>query len=328
MRDFRCYAGLAAVEFAADSKKNTTIIQGEFGKTTMVNALQFALYGHAAVSGEATSLLINDQAIHLSGEQDPGRAFVTLDFTHDRQRYQLTRSIRGYLVAGEIRYLPVQGDDLRLTCTDPSGAAKDDPSPDQSIERMLPFAIRNFVLVDARGMVHTTPSALDSLKREVESEKPAVDERFRTRLGVEATGVLRQLMPTSKQSFFSAVKIDQNFRFYVINESDTDVRPYLAMGESYIVSLAFLLAINRLRGWEAPLVIDEPFAFLDAPSKAALGRWLPTFTPQLVLLGTVNSLRFGAEELEPRIGQRIRLIPDDPRDGANVRVVSNREDDA
>ena len=90
MRDFRCYAGLVTIDFSAGPSRNTTIIQGTngAGKTSILHALNFALYGISAVPNENDAPIINNQVLKPSREDKPARARVILDFTDQFNRYQ------------------------------------------------------------------------------------------------------------------------------------------------------------------------------------------------------------------------------------------------
>lgn len=147
LNNFRCYAGIVEIEFSTDVVRNTTVIQGTngAGKTSILQALNFALYGPKAVT--ADSPLINNAVLKSGREEAPARASVILEFRDKGRAYKLTRSIRGFLVGDSVRYANGQ-DDLSLTFTKPDGNTERDPFPEQSIERMLPLPIRTFFLFD------------------------------------------------------------------------------------------------------------------------------------------------------------------------------------
>ncbi|HEX5275184.1 MAG TPA: AAA family ATPase [Candidatus Rubrimentiphilum sp.] len=147
MRDFRCYAGVVEFQFSNDPKRNTTVIQGTngAGKTSILQALLFALYGKSAVTTD--SPIISNDALRSGDERNPARASVTLEFSDAGKRYKLNREIHGFLVAGKITYVSSQNS-VRLTYTTPDGNTEKDPFPDQSIERMLPSPIRTFFFFD------------------------------------------------------------------------------------------------------------------------------------------------------------------------------------
>ena len=140
--------------------------------------------------------------------------------------------------------------------------------------------------------------------------KAILEERLRATLGEDATEILKNLVSDSKKHFFSEIKIDPGFLLRVLDSDGRDVRSQLSMGETQVSSLAFMLAMTRLGGQQAPLVVDTPLARLDVSVRAHTAHWLPMLTSQLILL--VTDAEYGADvaaELTPKIGARMRLNP-------------------
>ena len=140
--------------------------------------------------------------------------------------------------------------------------------------------------------------------------KSILEERLRMTLGEDATEILSNLVSDSKKHFFSEIRIDPGFLLRVLDSDGRDVRSQLSMGETQVSSLAFMLAMTRLGGQQAPLVVDTPLARLDVSVRAHTAHWLPMLTSQLILL--VTDAEFGpdvAAELAPKIGVRMRLNP-------------------
>jgi DNA sulfur modification protein DndD len=140
--------------------------------------------------------------------------------------------------------------------------------------------------------------------------KSLLETRLRSTLGERATEILRKLVSDSKKYFFAEIKVDSGFILRVLDNEGRDVRSHLSMGETQVSSLAFMLAMTRLGGQEAPLVVDTPLARLDASVRANAADWLPQLSPQLILL--VTDAEYGQdvqEHLAPRVGARIRLAP-------------------
>jgi DNA sulfur modification protein DndD len=140
--------------------------------------------------------------------------------------------------------------------------------------------------------------------------KTVLEDRLRATLGAEATSILRNLVSDSKKYFFSEIKVDAGFLLRVIDNEGRDVRSQLSMGETQVASLAFMLAMTRLGGQEAPLVVDTPLARLDVSVRGNAAHWLPNLTPQLVLL--VTDAEYGSdveEHISSRVGLKMRLSP-------------------
>jgi|GEM_PF-5355317 len=149
MREFRCYNGLAEVTFASGSK-NATVILGTngAGKTSILQALNFVLYGMNATDQDLDAPLISNNALKGSYSDSPARANVTLHFSHEGIPYQLIRTLKGFLEGGRVRYVPAKPEDLRLTFRMPDGNTERDEFPQQRIEQMLPSPIKTFFLFD------------------------------------------------------------------------------------------------------------------------------------------------------------------------------------
>jgi DNA sulfur modification protein DndD len=144
----------------------------------------------------------------------------------------------------------------------------------------------------------------------LQSVKNILEGRLRATLGGEATNILRNLVSDAKKYFFSEIKVDAGFLLRVIDNDGRDVRSQLSMGETQVSSLAFMLAMTRLGGQEAPLVVDTPLARLDVSVRVNTAHWLPSLTRQLILL--VTDAEYGPEveqQLAAHIGSRMRLTP-------------------
>ncbi len=103
LENFRQFKGRQEIVFSDLNERNVTIIHAEngFGKTTVLKALLWALYGRDGLMGadgkeedfEKPDEIINEGEVHRGG--DPGHiaATVQLTFKHDDSRYILTRKL-------------------------------------------------------------------------------------------------------------------------------------------------------------------------------------------------------------------------------------------
>jgi DNA sulfur modification protein DndD len=103
VENFRQFKGRQEIIFADQRSRNVTIVHAEngFGKTTLLKALMWALYGQSGLNGadgkgddfEKPGEIIHEGTVHRGG--DPGRvaATVKLTFKHDEARYVLTRRL-------------------------------------------------------------------------------------------------------------------------------------------------------------------------------------------------------------------------------------------
>jgi len=98
IRNFRQFKGEQEIIFSDNKKQNVTLVHAEngFGKTTLLNAILWALYGHKGLTPdfEGKDQLIHNGLSH-SYRDKPNEleALVHLTFTHDGARYMLSRAL-------------------------------------------------------------------------------------------------------------------------------------------------------------------------------------------------------------------------------------------
>ena len=97
LENFRQFKGRQEIVFSDLRERNVTIVHAEngFGKTTLLNAILWALYGRAGLSEdfEKPDLLIHEGLAHHCSEPSTLEAAVHLTFKHGDDRYILNRSI-------------------------------------------------------------------------------------------------------------------------------------------------------------------------------------------------------------------------------------------
>ena len=91
MTDFRQFLGEATLEFSSDDQSMVTIVHGEngVGKTTILNAIHWCLYGQTLGDFEEPDRLVNDTALQEFARTS---ANVELQFVHDETVYRLSRT--------------------------------------------------------------------------------------------------------------------------------------------------------------------------------------------------------------------------------------------
>jgi DNA sulfur modification protein DndD len=126
-----------------------------------------------------------------------------------------------------------------------------------------------------------------------------------------------------KQDHFQDVRLDQDFRLEVIDRWGMQTRKELSAGERQILSLAFITAMSKLSGEEAPLVMDTPFGRLSGNHLTAVCQNLPDLTPQLILFVTDREWDEASKtNLEPRTGLQYRLAFDEKTGCTDILEVS------
>lgn len=98
IRNFRQFKGEHEIIFSDNREQNVTLIHAEngFGKTTLLNAILWALYGHKGLTPDFEGkehLIHNGLAHSYRNKPNELEAMVHLSFTHDGARYMLTRAL-------------------------------------------------------------------------------------------------------------------------------------------------------------------------------------------------------------------------------------------
>lgn len=111
-----------------------------------------------------------------------------------------------------------------------------------------------------------------------------------------------------KQEHFQDIQLDSSFRLEVIDRWGLPTRQELSAGERQILSLAFICAMVKVSGEDAPLVMDTPFGRLSGNHLSAVAENLPGLASQLVLFVTDREWDEASRtRLEPRTGAQYEL---------------------
>jgi len=95
MYNFRQYIGEQTVEFSTDSEKNVTVFIGvnTSGKTTIVRAFEWCLYGNGK-KGFEDPILLNSEVRDNMNEGESQSVSVAVTFTHNNMVYTLKRTFK------------------------------------------------------------------------------------------------------------------------------------------------------------------------------------------------------------------------------------------
>jgi DNA sulfur modification protein DndD len=116
------------------------------------------------------------------------------------------------------------------------------------------------------------------------------------------------------------VHVSDDYRLQVLSHGMDDLAGR-SEGEKQMLSLAFLVAMTKVSGEDAPLVIDTPFARLSNEPATNILRELPDLAQQLVLLVTDREIEADGERvLAPRIGKRYLIRWDDTTGESSLEV--------
>jgi DNA sulfur modification protein DndD len=111
-----------------------------------------------------------------------------------------------------------------------------------------------------------------------------------------------------KTAHFKQIRLTDDYSLDVIDRYGLPARPDLSAGERQVLSLAFITAMAKVSGKEAPLVMDTPFGRLSGEHRANITEHIPELSDQLVLFVTDEELREHARKnLQHRIGAEYGL---------------------
>ena len=133
--------------------------------------------------------------------------------------------------------------------------------------------------------------------------KDSLVTELRRDMSSEATEIFKTF--TWKKDHFDRVVIGDGYLLSLLDRHGDNVRDVNSMGETQLLSLAFMLSMTRVSDHSAPLVIDTPLARLDMTVRANLLRALPDLTRQLVLLVTDSEMDLTSREyIDARVGMQ------------------------
>jgi len=166
LNNFRQFLGRQSLEFISpDDRKNVTVIYGENGKgkTSLYRALMFCLYGIKKLSQDPQESdqeinLVNKVALDEAEEvgKDVVKAFVEIEFMHDRKNYVLKREMLG--IKSEDKEVEQIGD-VSLAETKEDGNTVLLMDPDDiavKINSILDIRVREYFLFDGEKIEKLT----------------------------------------------------------------------------------------------------------------------------------------------------------------------------
>jgi DNA sulfur modification protein DndD len=177
MKNFRQFRGVQELDFASDARqdgKNVTVIFGKNGrgKTGIFRAIIFCLFGERQLTQDEE---ITDKEIYLVNlaelemmalEKKAVEAFVSLNFEHKGEHYEIRRSIKG-IMDGNERFEQI--DKIVLTHIKADGNAtviKDSEEIKKIINNILDKSIKEYFLFDGEKIQRLTLASIEQ-RREV-----------------------------------------------------------------------------------------------------------------------------------------------------------------
>jgi DNA sulfur modification protein DndD len=148
LKDFRQYRGEQSLRFSTSDDRNVTIVYGAngAGKTALLNAFTWALYGEHSPAFEEPEDLINHSAWAEAESGETVEARVTLVFEDQGQTYTVERvdSARKGEDGARIQLEP----EVSLHFIDESGRSHVRDNPEKAIRQILPDRLHSFFFFD------------------------------------------------------------------------------------------------------------------------------------------------------------------------------------
>lgn len=176
LEDFRQFAGRQHLEFSTDPKRNVTLIYGSngAGKTTILNALTWGLYGKTTPGLKSPEYLINEIAWASAQPGDEVTARIVLEFDDGGKRFTMERRVSARKPAdGSAR--AAENEEATLHVTDATGR-NEQGAPEGTINAILPERLHRFVFFDGERDIERL--ARDDAYEEIE-------DAIKTVLGLE-----------------------------------------------------------------------------------------------------------------------------------------------
>ncbi|MEV4568506.1 AAA family ATPase [Nonomuraea sp. NPDC049419] len=186
LENFRPYGGRNRISFAQEPGHNVTLIYGTNGggKTTLLNAFTWALYGRLSADVEQQDRLINNR---IWQEARPGSSVdmsVTVEFEHEGRTYTARRFLTAEKQNSDQRLPKAQ---LLLLERDDRGVTKELKSAQGHIDKILPERLSKFFFVNGERIEQL-------VRKEAYAE---IQHAIKTLLGLEQLERALKHLPTA-----------------------------------------------------------------------------------------------------------------------------------
>jgi DNA sulfur modification protein DndD len=165
LENFRQFYGVQGLSFSTDPEKNVTLIYGSngAGKTTILNAFTWGLYGETTPGLAEAEWLINNLAWSRASVGEAVTARVGIEFEDQDNIYELTREQTAHKHASGDR-VPHSAATLRVT--DIAGQNEELHNLEGAVGSILPKRLHRFAFFDGeRDIEHlASPEATEQIK--------------------------------------------------------------------------------------------------------------------------------------------------------------------
>jgi DNA sulfur modification protein DndD len=176
LKDFRPFAGVQTLDFAASKDRNVTIVYGANGggKTTLLNAFLWVLYDEFTSDLEHPELIINNQVWDRTPIGEYAEASVSLEFEHEGLNYQVIRSAQADKISPDDPQ-HISRRQLHFRFTDKDGKNYEKDFGEDAINQILPKRLKNFFFFNGER--------IENLVKQAAYEE--IEEAIKTLLGLE-----------------------------------------------------------------------------------------------------------------------------------------------
>ena len=156
LRNFRQYKNLEVL-FPKSQENDLHIIIGKngMGKTTLLNAINWCLYGEEPHTSESTSKLplLNLDSVENSNN-DYQEVLVELWVTDNQNKYTIFQRTQPFRILSNNNIPVPQNHEFRVTVQDKIGNTKilEDEDAEKTVEDFVPFAIKEFFFFDGERL--------------------------------------------------------------------------------------------------------------------------------------------------------------------------------
>ena len=168
MKDFRQFYGTTPKLNlrTRGSNRNLVVVHGAngSGKTTILNAFTWGLYGVFTRGFQHPGMLVNKKALRLGESDGEVDAWVKIEFSHDSANYLLKRSVCARLDT-RTGIWSESSSDTELHVTGADGRQKVDPYPHDTIGRVLPKDLHSYFFFDGERIEQIVQATVEEKKQ-------------------------------------------------------------------------------------------------------------------------------------------------------------------
>jgi len=147
LTNFRQFYGTVELDFATDNSAITVLIgDNGAGKTSLLNAFTWALFGQTSPAFQDPELIVNLRALRELPQDQDAKAAVELTFEHEGNKYTITRTASAHL--SEQGYQPTDSPKPTLVVTGPGGTHNDIDRIADAIGHIMPADLHSYFFFD------------------------------------------------------------------------------------------------------------------------------------------------------------------------------------